>query len=63
MLETPAPEEELFTLPVVCAPVLGTPGVAVEALYQSATPMTMRTKIIAAAIQYAVVEELFISLE
>jgi hypothetical protein len=54
--------DELSRLPVVCVPVFGTPGVAVEALYQSATPMTRSTKIIAAATQYAVVDELFISI-
>jgi hypothetical protein len=43
-------------------PVLGTPGVEVEALYQRATPMTRSTRMIAAAIQYDVVVELFIVL-
>jgi hypothetical protein len=56
-----APEPEVVsTVPVVCVPVFGTPGVALEALYQSATPITSRTRIIAAATQYDVVEELFI---
>jgi hypothetical protein len=50
--EDDAPVEELSMVPVVvCVPVLGTPGVVVEALYQSATPITSKTKIIAAAIQ------------
>lgn len=63
-LEVPSVEPvPLSTVPVVCVPVFGIPGVAVEALYQSATPMTRRTRMIAAAIQYAVVEELFITIE
>jgi len=60
--EDPEPDELLSTVPVVCVPVFGTPGVVVEALYQSATPMTRSTRMMAAAIQYAVVdEELFIA--
>lgn len=73
-LEVPTPEAGVFELGPICpfgticpfvvlvfsVPVLGRPGVAVLALYQSATPITRRTTIIAVAIQYAVVEELSI---